>query len=93
MSNKVLPNDAIKILFENLAENEKKILLLYKSNVESIYTQEDVKRNAFLSTNDARVSLYKLEATLFIDRETKGRGNAYKLSDNGKKVLGSIRQK
>lgn len=87
-----LPNDAIKILFDNLGPNEKRILLLYKQNLESSFTQEDIKRLVQLSTNDARVALYKLEAVLFIDRHTKGRGNAYVLSENGKKIVSNMRK-
>jgi hypothetical protein len=89
-ANIVLPTEAVKILFDNLEPNEKRILVLYRDNLESSFTQEDVKKIASLSTNDARVSLYKLEAVLFIIRNIKGRGNSYVLSENGKRIIRTI---
>lgn len=91
MKDKHLPNDALKVLFQNLSENELKVLLLYKDNLEGAFTQEDIKSKALLSTNDARVSLYKLEAILFIDNKLKGRGNNYMLNDNGKKIIKNLK--
>jgi predicted transcriptional regulator len=86
-ANGILPIEAIKILLDNLDNDEKKILSLYRENIDISFTQEDIKSKANLSTNNARVALYKLEAVLFINRNIKGRGNAYFLTENGKKII------
>lgn len=92
MTNNKLPNESLKILFENLDRNEKVILSLYVENKDVSFTQEEIKSKAALSTNDARVSLYKLEAVLFLNRSIKGRGNAYSLTENGKTIITSIKK-